>query len=86
MMAAFGTGHGHPHVYGANLGFTATAYVRAGGMPTTPTGEDHQMWAALRESGSRLVSVAEDPVATSARRKGRAPAGFASLLAALALE
>ncbi len=81
MMAALGTAH--PHIYGANLGFTADSYIRAGGMPTIPTGEDHEIWAALRATGARLVSTADDPVTTSTRRRGRAPAGFASLLAAL---
>jgi hypothetical protein len=83
MMAAQGTENGHPHVYGANLGFTAAAYIRAGRMPTIATGEDHQMWLALRAAGARVVSVADNPVATSTRRAGRAPAGFAALLASL---
>jgi hypothetical protein len=85
MMAELGTGHGHPHVYGANLGFTAGAYLRAGGMPAMRTGEDHEMWAALRASGARLVSAADEPVVTSSRRIGRAPAGFAALLASMAV-
>jgi glycosyltransferase involved in cell wall biosynthesis len=85
MMARLGTGHGHPHVYGANLGFTAGAYVRAGGMPPMRTGEDHQMWAALRATGARLVSAADEPVSTSSRQSGRAPAGLAALLASLAI-
>jgi glycosyltransferase involved in cell wall biosynthesis len=84
LMASLGTGAGHPNVYGANLGLTADAYLRAGGMPTSPTGEDHEMWATLRATGARMVSTADDPVSTSTRRSGRAPAGYAALLASLA--
>lgn len=85
-MRALGTGYDHPHVYGANLGFTAEVYLRAGGMSTSRTGEDHAMWAALRAVGARIVSVPDDPVTTSSRRIGRAPSGFAALLASLAVE
>lgn len=84
MMERLGTGHGHPNVYGANLGFTAGAYLRAGGMPPMLTGEDHEMWGALLATGARVVSTADDPVATSSRQNGRAPEGYAALLASLA--
>ena len=84
MMAALGTGPGHPHVFGANLGFTAEAYLKAGGLSPLATGEDHALWNALRASGCRAVSVADDPVLTSTRLVGRAPGGFASLLTDLA--
>ena len=85
-MAALGTGPGHSHVFGANLGFTAEAYIKGGGVPTMTTGEDQALWEAFRSSGSRAVSVTGDPVATSARLVGRAPGGFAALLAGLAIE
>jgi glycosyltransferase involved in cell wall biosynthesis len=86
MMTSLGTGPGHPHVYGANLGFTAAAYRKGGGVPLVTTGEDRALWEALRSSGARVVSVADDPVATSTRLVGRAPRGFAALLAGLAGE
>ena len=41
-----GTGQ-HSHVHGANLGFRASAYLRAGGFPLLPTAEDHALVAAL---------------------------------------
>ncbi|MHB1988745.1 MAG: glycosyltransferase family 2 protein [Acidimicrobiales bacterium] len=78
-----GRGAGHSHVHGANLAFSADAYERAGGMPSLPTAEDHAMWRALRGSGARTVSVGDLAVATSARREGRAPDGFAGLLRSL---
>lgn len=86
MMRALGTGPGHPHVHGANLGFTAAAYVRSGGIPLGATSEDHALWNAIRSSGGCALSVADEPVATSARLVGRAPEGFASLLAGLSLK
>ena len=39
----------HPHVHGANLGFRASAYLRAGGFPALPTAEDHALVAAHGE-------------------------------------
>lgn len=74
-----GTGHGHPHVHGANLSFGAAAYRRAGGLPELSTSEDHALWNAL-SSTSATVSVGDLPVLTSARRNARAPGGFAHFL------
>lgn len=78
-----GLSSGHGHVHGANLSFSAAAYRRAGGLPPLATAEDHAMWRALGSSGARLVSPGDLVVETSARREGRAPAGFASLLGSL---
>lgn len=78
-----GVATGHPHVHGANLALSAAAYLRAGGMPAIPTAEDHAMWQALQSSGARTVSVGDMAVDTSARRDGRAPDGFATLLRSL---
>jgi glycosyltransferase involved in cell wall biosynthesis len=86
MMAERGIGPSHPHVYGANLGFTAEIYLAAGGVPPVPNGEDHALVDALRAHGARVVSVADDPVRTSARLVGRASDGFAALLARLSSE
>jgi glycosyltransferase involved in cell wall biosynthesis len=72
----------HRHVHGANMGFRANAYRAAGGWCDLVTGEDHDLWHRLRAVGS-VVSSTAIIVATSSRRRGRAPRGFAADLAAL---
>lgn len=80
----YGSGTGkHPHVHGANLGFRATAYLRAGGFPEQPTAEDHALIAALTANGSPVQRTRALTVVTSARREGRAPHGFSRYLAEL---
>ncbi len=79
-LKATGSGQGHPHVHGANLGMTALAYQRAGAWQPLSSGEDTALWQALGETGARRVQVDDVVVTTSARRDGRAPAGFAALL------
>ena len=81
-----GPGGGHPHVHGTNLGVRGDAYERAGGWHDLTTGEDHDLWRRLRGAGAPLASTVEDPVRTSGRVAGRAPAGFAALLSSLAVE
>jgi glycosyltransferase involved in cell wall biosynthesis len=73
----------HGHVHGANLGFRASAYLRAGGFPELPTAEDHALVAALTAGGSRVLRTRALPVVTSARRESRAPHGFSHYLARL---
>ena len=73
----------HPHVHGANLGFTAAAYQAVGGFPAQPTGEDRALVAALQAGGFRVLRSAAVPVITSARVRYRAPAGFGHDLATL---
>jgi len=70
----------HTHVHGANLGFRASAYLRAGGFPALPTAEDHALVAALAAGGSRVLRTRALPVVTSARRESRAPDGFGHYL------
>jgi hypothetical protein len=80
----YGAGTGpHGHVHGANLGFRASAYLRAGGFPDVPTGEDHALVAALTATGSRVCRTRALTVVTSARRDARAPHGFSGFLAEL---
>ena len=76
----------HPHVHGANLGFTAEAYLAAGGFRPLPTAEDHALADDLRAAGVPLLRTTRIPVVTSARRHARAPRGFAWLLGTLAAE
>lgn len=82
--ARYGTGTGpHAHVHGANLGFRAAAYLRAGGFPDLPTGEDRALVAALTASGGRVRRTRGLTVVTSARREARAPHGFSDYLVEL---
>jgi glycosyltransferase involved in cell wall biosynthesis len=74
----------HPHVHGANLGFSAAAYLAAGGFRPLPTAEDHALVNDLQAAGARLLRTTRIPVVTSARARARAPQGFGCLLAALA--
>lgn len=74
---------GHPHVHGANLGFSANSYRRVGGIPALPTGEDVGLVAALQTAGCQVLRSRFARVTTSARRHGRAPDGFAAYLGTL---
>jgi cellulose synthase/poly-beta-1,6-N-acetylglucosamine synthase-like glycosyltransferase len=72
---------GHvPHVHGANFGVRADAFSGVGGWSRYATGEDRDLWLRLVEAGYRVVPSNRAPVWTSARRRGRAPDGFASYL------
>jgi hypothetical protein len=73
----------HPHVHGANLGFTASAYLTAGGFPPLRTAEDHALVAAMHAQGRRVLRPPDLRVVTSARRHYRAPDGFGQLLTTL---
>lgn len=68
----------HPHVHGANLGVTATAYVDAGGFPPLDVGEDRAIVDALERQGRRVLRTADIPVLTSPRLHARAAGGFAA--------
>ena len=75
---------GHPHVHGANLGFSAAAYLAAGGFGPARTAEDHALVSALASAGRQVLRTTTVSVVTSARRRARAPHGFSHLLAGLA--
>jgi glycosyltransferase involved in cell wall biosynthesis len=72
----------HPHIHGANLSFTAAAYVDVDGWPTLPVHEDAALIKRLAARG--VVSTATLPVVTSARRDPRAAGGFGDTLSTLA--
>jgi glycosyltransferase involved in cell wall biosynthesis len=74
----------HRHVHGANLGFSARAYLAAGGFSPNPTAEDHALVESLGAAGSRILRTTKVTVVTSARRRARAPRGFSHLLSTLA--
>lgn len=75
-------GDRHAHVYGANLGVRADAYLAAGGFDPDGPGEDAGLWDALRAAGLPVVAPTAARVRTSARRHGRATGGLADLLRA----
>ncbi len=75
---------GHRHVHGANLSFLASAYRRAGGFADVTSDEDVLLVRAFAEVGEPITWAGDLSVATSARRIGRAPHGFASYLNQLA--
>ena len=77
-------GHGHNHIHGANMGFRADAYWHVGGFRAMATGEDVELVSRFEAAGLRIHRDAGLSVATSDRREGRAPGGFASHLRNLA--
>jgi glycosyltransferase involved in cell wall biosynthesis len=70
-------GQGHNHIHGANMGFRADAYWKVGGFQALATGEDVDLVERFEAAGMRIHRDAELSVATSDRRDGRAPGGFA---------
>jgi glycosyltransferase involved in cell wall biosynthesis len=73
-------GHSHNHIHGANMGCRADAYWRVGGFRALCTGEDIELVERFESAGMRIRRDAELSVATSDRRVGRAPRGFAQHL------
>jgi len=73
-------GQGHNHIHGANMGFRADAYWKVGGFKALATGEDVDLVERFEATGMRIHRDAELSVATSDRRDGRAPNGFAQHL------
>jgi glycosyltransferase involved in cell wall biosynthesis len=73
-------GQGHNHIHGANMGFRADAYWKVGGFRALATGEDVDLVERFEAAGMRILRDAELSVATSDRRDGRAPNGFAQHL------
>lgn len=76
----------HHHVYGANLGVRASAYLAAGGFPAAESGEDRSLVRKLRSGGAVIAATDSNRVITSGRLEARAPRGFAGYLLALALD
>lgn len=76
-------GH-HRHVHGANLGFHAAPYLAVGGFADLTAHEDADLVGRLVGLGCRTARTVEEPVVTSARARGRAPAGVAADLRAFA--
>jgi hypothetical protein len=75
--------HGHPHVHGANLGFSLAAYLQVGGFTHQECGEDVDLVSRLRRAGLAVLATGDDPVTTSGRRTSRVRGGFADYLSGL---
>jgi len=67
-------------VHGANLGVRADFYRSAGGFPALAEHEDVALVADCHELGAVIVATEGCEVATSGRRVGRTPGGFARYL------
>lgn len=76
----------HSHIYGANLGIRASAYLAAGGFPLLRSHEDRGLVERLRRQGFMVTSTDTIRVVTSGRTHSRAPEGFGSYLRALGAE
>ncbi|WP_313810407.1 glycosyltransferase [Glutamicibacter sp.] len=74
---------GHPHIHGANLGFSAAAYLRAGGFAPLSAGEDVELVQRLRNHGLEVVATDRLHAVTSGRLSGRLKGGFADYLSEL---
>lgn len=75
--------NGHRHVHGANMGFSAAAYLRSGGFQPLSCGEDVALIDAIERGGCSVARLGEPRVITSARREARAPNGFSHFLKCL---
>lgn len=73
---------GHGHVFGANLGIRADAYLAIGGFPDVPSGEDVTLAERARELGMVVRATDGARVLTSGRLSSRSRGGFADFLAA----
>ncbi|MDN5764733.1 MAG: glycosyltransferase family 2 protein [Humibacillus sp.] len=77
-------GESHPHVHGANLGFTLGAYLTVGGYRSVREHEDVTLVRALRDAGVPWRATDTTRVLTSGRRSDRTPGGFGRYLHHLA--
>lgn len=71
---------GHPHVHGANLGFSAAAYSAAGGFRPDAAHEDIQLAERMKAAGVAWIATDWIRAVTSGRRDGRTPEGFSGFL------
>ena len=71
----------HIWAWGASLALTVETYHAVGGVPLVPLAEDRALADAIERAGLKLRRSHAPLVFTSARRVGRAPGGFADMLA-----
>jgi len=67
-------------IHGASLGFSVSLYEYIGGFRCLRSGEDRDFHQRAVAAGFRVTYDLRAAVTTSARRRGRAPGGFASVL------
>lgn len=84
-LAGYRSRTGHRHMHGANLSFSAQAYLDSGGFAATSYDEDVDLITRFGAQHRPLVWAADVEVITSARRDGRAPHGLAAHLLGLEL-
>ena len=70
----------HATISGATLAVTRALYLRVGGLPRAPLGEDKALVAELRRRDARIRFAPDVTVVTSGRTAGRAPGGVADTL------
>lgn len=73
-------GTGHRHIHGANMGFRAESYWQVGGFRALETSEDVDLVRRFEAADMDIHRDRRLSVATSDRREGRAPGGFAQHL------
>ncbi len=77
---------GHDHVHGANLGFRADIYLRAGGFRDAESREDVGLVERIRAHTARWVATHQTSVLTSGRTESRVNGGFGTYIAGLEAE
>ncbi|MBD5633662.1 MAG: glycosyltransferase [Candidatus Eremiobacteraeota bacterium] len=70
----------HAFQYAASLAVSVDAYVRAGGLPALPRGEDSALYSALLRVDARVRHSLRMRVDTSPRATGRVEGGFANFI------
>ena len=70
----------HDEHSGASIAVTAAAYVRVGGIPAVPLGEDREFFAALQRIDARIRHDPGVTVTVSGRTDGRAAGGMAATI------
>lgn len=73
----------HPHIYGANFGVRASAYLAAGGFSPLESHEDRTLVQSLRGLAFTVLATDTMRVVTSGRTQARAPQGFGAYLRSL---
>lgn len=73
----------HPHIYGANFGVRASAYLAAGGFSQLESHEDRTLVQSLRGLAFTVLATDSMRVLTSGRTHARAPHGFGTYLRTL---
>ncbi len=73
----------HPHIYGANFGVRASAYLTAGGFARITSEEDRTLVHSLRSRAFTVTATDSTRVMTSGRTHARAPHGFGTYLRSL---